>query len=188
MKRKTNFYLRRLHSFTGVVPIGIFLFMHLTENFSVLLEESYSFLGTLVLITESPIYYRIKMLCLDLPLLFHVIYGIYLYTVSKVDIKNYKTVESVKFYLQRITGVVVLIFVFAHISPLVTDSLNEPLVLIFYLVGAISTVFHFTNGLSAAAMTWGICITEKSQKKFDTATNVLFVILSVCVTVTAILL
>ncbi len=188
MKTKSNFYLRRLHSFTGIVPIGIFLTMHILENVSELLGDGNKILMALAQVVESPVYNMIKILCLVFPLAFHMIYGIYICTKTKSDVKNYKTVDSFKFYAQRVTGFISILFGLSHMRPPIMESMDNPLVFTLYLIGTFSIIFHFTNGIFSASMTWGFCIGEKEQKKLKIATNILFIILCTGATIIAILL
>ena len=37
---------------------------------------------------------------------------------------------------------------------------------LFYMLGVTLLVFHFANGLWTAAITWGVTITEKAQKRW----------------------
>jgi succinate dehydrogenase / fumarate reductase cytochrome b subunit len=48
----------------------------------------------------------------------------------------------------------------------------------FYIVGVISAIFHFANGLWSFAVSWGLTITPKSQKIMTYVTLVIFVVLS----------
>ena len=40
---------------------------------------------------------------------------------------------------------------------------------VFYLVGVLSIVFHFANGLWTAAITWGLTISSRSQQRWGYA-------------------
>jgi succinate dehydrogenase / fumarate reductase cytochrome b subunit len=44
-------------------------------------------------------------------------------------------------------------------------ALQSPIVLLFYLVGALACVFHFANGLWTMGITWGVWISPPAQAR-----------------------
>lgn len=97
------------------------------------------------------------------------------------------------FALQRITGIVTLIFIVWHVwetrvqkalgvvevnYSLMESILSSPFMFWFYVVGVISTVFHFSNGLWGFMVTWGITQSPKSQKITTYGVVVVFLVLS----------
>ena len=50
----------------------------------------------------------------------------------------------------------------------------------FYLVGIISAIFHFANGLWSFLVSWGITVSPRSQVISTYVTIVIFVALSIC--------
>ncbi len=48
----------------------------------------------------------------------------------------------------------------------------------FYIVGVLSTIFHFSNGLWSFAVTWGITVSPRSQRIATFVTMGVFVVLS----------
>lgn len=96
------------------------------------------------------------------------------------------------FVLQRITGIVTLIFVSWHVwqtriaaqmgaevnFDMMADILSSPIMLGFYIVGVLSTIFHFSNGLWSFAVTWGITVSPRSQRIATFVTMGVFVVLS----------
>ena len=97
------------------------------------------------------------------------------------------------FLLQRVTGVITLIFVAWHVwqtriqvalgseanFQMMHDILSSPVMFWFYLVGIISAIFHFTNGLGTFLISWGVTMSPRSQVITTYVTMVLFVVLSV---------
>jgi len=53
------------------------------------------------------------------------------------------------------------------------------LVVLLYVVGAMSVVFHWSNGLWTAAITWGLTISETAQKRWAWICGGLFVVLTI---------
>ncbi|TDM10652.1 succinate dehydrogenase cytochrome b558 subunit [Macrococcus lamae] len=176
-KPEQSFALRRLHSLIGVLPIGVFLLQHLFVNhFAVYGPESFNkasdFMGNLPLklILETVIIY--------IPILFHAIYGVYIAFTARNNIGHYSTFRNWMFLLQRVTGVITFIFIAVHVwqtrvqvafghhvdYSMMHDLFANPFYIGFYIIGILSTVFHFANGLWSFAVTWGITQNEKSQR------------------------
>ena len=129
-----------------------------------------------------------------IPLLFHAIYGIYLSFISKPNAHVYKYKRNISFLLQRVTGIITFIFVIYHVWSLriipvisgnevnhqvVGEHLANPVMMIFYMAGVLSTTYHFTNGISTALITWGLTIGPSSQKTVRNLCFGLFIILTV---------
>jgi len=182
------YFLRRLHSVSGIVPLGIFLAEHLfTNSMAVLGPESFN--GAVKLLHSLPYLWLIELLFIFLPLAYHAIFGLYLIFGAKNNFLAYNYYRNWMFYLQRVTAVIMLVFVVWHVLTLrfgegeinfatVSAYLEHPWVLGAYLVGLFSTLFHFCNGLSTFLITWGITVGEKSQLTVSRAVVVLFVVLS----------
>jgi len=192
MATQRDFFYRRLHSLLGVIPIGVFLVQHLVVNhFAVYGEESFNkaagFMGNLpfVLVLETVIIY--------LPILFHAILGVYIVFVARNNVKKYGFFRNWMFYLQRITGVVTLVFIAWHVwetrvqiglgnaevnYSLMEGILTNPVMFWFYVVGVLSTTFHFANGLWSFLVSWGITQSPRSQKIATYATLLVFLAIS----------
>jgi succinate dehydrogenase / fumarate reductase cytochrome b subunit len=55
---------------------------------------------------------------------------------------------------------------------------SNPFMIVFYVVGVVSTIFHFANGLWSFAVSWGITVTPRSQLISTYVTIALFLALS----------
>ncbi|MBY7143224.1 succinate dehydrogenase cytochrome b558 subunit [Virgibacillus sp. NKC19-3] len=188
MAGQREFYYRRLHSLLGVVPIGIFLVQHLIVNhFAVYGEESFNkaagFMGGL------PFVLLLEIFVIYLPILFHAVLGVYIVFVTRNNKRSYGYLRNWLFYLQRFTGIVTLIFIVWHVwetriqigmgnvdlnYSLMEGILTNPIMFWFYVIGVLSTTFHFANGLWSFLVTWGITQSPKSQKISTYATLILF--------------
>ncbi|WP_249870940.1 succinate dehydrogenase cytochrome b558 subunit [Oceanobacillus saliphilus] len=178
MAEQREFFYRRLHSFLGVVPIGIFLVQHLIVNhFAVYGEESFNqaagFMGGL------PFVLLLEIFVIYLPILFHAILGVYIVFTARNNVSRYGFFRNWMFKIQRITGIITLIFIVWHVFEtrvqiglgnaeanysLMEGILTNPFMFWFYVIGVISTVFHFANGLWSFLVTWGITQSPKSQR------------------------
>ncbi|OZU89790.1 succinate dehydrogenase [Virgibacillus indicus] len=192
MAEHREFFSRRLHSLLGVIPIGIFLVQHLVVNhFAVYGEESFNkaagFMAGLpfVLLLETFVIY--------LPILFHAVLGVYIVFVARNNPRNYGYFRNWMFYLQRITGIITLVFIAWHVwetriqigmgnvelnYSLMENILSNPFMFWFYIIGVISAVFHFSNGLWSFLVSWGITQSPKSQKIATYATVLVFLAVS----------
>ena len=72
---RNHFLMRRLHSLTGIVPIGLFLINHLLANSTAWLGAGH-FNHHITLIHDLPWLKYIEVLFIFLPLAFHGLYGL----------------------------------------------------------------------------------------------------------------
>ncbi|MFM9957098.1 MAG: succinate dehydrogenase [Phycisphaerales bacterium] len=124
------FLLRRLHSLTGVIPIGVFLIVHLTTNSSILWglidskKQAYGHAGVATFqhevnfIHSMPFLILIEIFGLWLPIAFHSILGVYYAVSGKGNTSNYGYAANWRYRLQRISGYVGVLFLFYHVATL----------------------------------------------------------------------
>ena len=111
--RRANF-LRKLHSFAGVFPLGIFLCFHMCVNYSANWGTTpYDTMGSFM--AHMPYKVVLETFVIFLPLLFHALYGVYISLTSSVTVKRYRYFRNWCYVLQRIAGIVTLLFVIWHI-------------------------------------------------------------------------
>ncbi|MFD1206546.1 MULTISPECIES: succinate dehydrogenase cytochrome b558 subunit [Sporosarcina] len=192
MSRESDFYLRRLHSLLGVIPVGLFVTQHLVVNhFATRGEEAFNnasnFMGNL------PFVLFLEWFIIYIPLMFHAFYGVYIAFTAKNNVQRYGTFRNWMFLLQRVTGVFLVIFIAWHIYEtriqkalgtevnfdMMADILSNPFMLIFYIAGVLSATFHLANGLWSFCYQWGITQSPRSQKIVTYVTIIAFLALSV---------
>ncbi|ATD30075.1 succinate dehydrogenase cytochrome b558 subunit [Macrococcoides bohemicum] len=172
-----SFALRRLHSLLGVIPLGVFLIQHLVINhFAVNSPEAFNNASDFM--WNLPFKIVLETLVIYLPILFHAIYGVYIAFTSKNNVTHYSTFRNWMFLLQRITGIIAFIFIAIHVwqtrvqaalghhinYDMMADLFNSPINVIGYVIGIVSVIFHFSNGLWSFAVSWGITQSDRSQK------------------------
>lgn len=172
-----SFALRRLHSLLGVIPLGVFLIQHLVINhFAVNSPEAFNNASDFM--WNLPFKIVLETLVIYLPILFHAIYGVYIAFTSKNNVTKYSTFRNWMFLLQRLTGIIAFIFIAIHVwqtrvqaalghhinYDMMADLFNNPINVIGYVIGIVSVIFHFSNGLWSFAVSWGITQSDKSQK------------------------
>ena len=186
------FFNRRLHSLLGVIPVGVYLTLHLVVNhFATKGVEAYNsaveFMGNL------PFLIFLEIFVIYLPILYHAIYGLYVAFTAKSNVNNFNTFRNWMFVLQRITGVIILIFIVWHVwetriaaafgadvnFEMMENIVSNPFMLGFYIVGIVCAVFHFANGLWSFCVSWGITVTPRSQQISTYITMGIFVVLSI---------
>ncbi|MEH7074827.1 succinate dehydrogenase cytochrome b558 subunit [Neobacillus drentensis] len=191
MAGNREFVYRRLHSLLGVIPIGIFVMQHLVVNhYATEGVESFNkaanFMGNL------PFRYVLETVIIYLPILFHAIYGLYIAFTAKNNASQYGFFRNWMFLLQRVSGVITLIFITWHVwetriaaafgnevnFQMMQDILSSPFMFAFYVIGIISAIFHFANGLWSFLVSWGITVSPRSQVISTYVTIVIFLALS----------
>ncbi|WP_426983407.1 succinate dehydrogenase cytochrome B558 [Bacillus cabrialesii] len=191
MSGNREFYFRRLHSLLGVIPVGIFLIQHLVVNqFAARGAEAFN--SAAHFMDSLPFRYALEIFIIFLPLIYHAVYGVYIAFTAKNNTGQYSYMRNWLFVLQRVTGIITLIFVSWHVwqtriaaqmgaevnFDMMANILSSPAMLGFYIVGVLSTIFHFSNGLWSFAVTWGITVTPRSQRISTYVTLIIFVALS----------
>ncbi|MFL6554874.1 MAG: succinate dehydrogenase cytochrome b558 subunit [Bacillus sp. (in: firmicutes)] len=191
MAGNREFVYRRLHSLLGVIPIGIFVMQHLVVNhYATVGVESFNkaanFMGNL------PFRYVLETVIIYLPILFHAIYGLYIAFTAKNNASQYGYFRNWMFMLQRVSGVITLIFITWHVwetriaaafgnevnFQMMENILSSPFMFAFYVIGIISAIFHFANGLWSFLVSWGITVSPRSQVISTYVTIIIFLALS----------
>jgi succinate dehydrogenase / fumarate reductase cytochrome b subunit len=195
--RRNHFLLRRLHSLTGIVPVGGFMLFHLYEN-SRALQGAEAYNETILHINTMPFVTVLEIFLILLPLYFHALYGIYIAADAKHNVTNYGYGRNWAFFFQRLTGLITFFFVTAHIwhfrvqkllgvyatgtampglpdYNVVATAFSNNLVLVGYIIGIVAASYHLANGIYTFLITWGITINAKSQRVSNIVTNAAFV-------------
>lgn len=191
-----------MHSLSGIFPVGIFLVFHLFANsVSIFSADNYNLI--INFLRSLPFVELIEWAGIFLPIIFHAAYGIIIYTTAKPNHFQYRYSANLRYVFQRLTGLIALVYIAFHIIQFKTvhnldynyvaeslasyqmidilpsiPFLNPFSVYWFYVIGLVSTIYHFCNGIWSFCITWGITIGSKSQNAVLAASSVLFVVLS----------
>ncbi|MCE5089436.1 succinate dehydrogenase [Staphylococcus devriesei] len=199
-KSKNEFYLRRIHSLLGIIPIGAFLIVHLMVNHQAT-QGAEAFNKASAFMESLPFLIVVELVLIYIPILYHGLYGIHIAFTAKENIGHYSLFRNWMFALQRLTGIITFVFVFVHLwqthlqkvffgkevnYDLMHATLQSPLWVVIYIICIIAVVFHFSNGLWSFLVTWGILQSKKSQRVFTWVSLAVFLVLSY-IGVTAIL-
>ena len=189
-----HFYLRRLHSLSGVLPIGFYMLFHVyLANISILAgHRAFDWVAETLEATPWFLLLLIEIFALWLPIAFHGIYGLFIVREAEHNFTTYPSHRNIYYSLQRFTGVIAFLFLAFHMYttrfynyffgvPInyatMHGWISNPLVFGIYLVGVLACVFHLTNGISTFCITWGITVGVRSQRAVVAASTVLFVAL-----------
>ncbi len=190
-----HFVLRRLHSLTGIFPIGVFLLEHLYTNAKAQYGPA-AFDQAERNLWSIPYLWIAEVFLIALPLLFHGIYGFFITYEGDTfrPAPGYRArYRSLAYLLQRVTGVVVFAFIVFHVwntrvqwalggaAPdygYMARYLAPAAVKAFYVIGILCTCYHFANGCFNVCTKWGITLSAQAQQRVVGASLALFVALS----------
>jgi succinate dehydrogenase / fumarate reductase cytochrome b subunit len=128
--------IRRLHSLSGVFPIGLFLIPHLTTNSSILWGKALNgakfedrgidaagagvatFQHEVDFIHGLPALIFIEVFVLWLPILFHAGVGVWFARTGRFNTTRYAYQDNWRYVWQRLSGYLGVLFIFMHISSL----------------------------------------------------------------------
>lgn len=190
-----EFLLRRLHSLSGVIPIGAYMVIHLLTNATVLDSPAAYQKNVYAIHSLGVILPLIEWVFIFIPILFHAIYGVLMIRGSVPNNSTYKYTSNIRYTLQRATGMIAFAFIVWHVfhmhgwfhADAWMHKVAEPLggglfrpynatstgaeamrlsllVPILYMIGVLSCVFHFANGIWTFGITWGIWVTPAAQR------------------------
>lgn len=188
-----DFWIRRIHSLSGVVAIGAFLLEHIF-TVSTVIGGPANFDKSVAALASMPFLVPIEIIAIGLPIAFHGILGVVYALKAKNNPTQYGYWNNWMFYLQRITAYIAFVFIIWHVWTLrivgkamgghligydfMHKVLSDPLTFALYVIGLLSSVFHFTNGLWGFSITWGIVAGPRGQRVVSIATMALFVLIS----------
>jgi succinate dehydrogenase / fumarate reductase cytochrome b subunit len=185
-----SYLMHKLHSLTGIVPIGLFLIFHLTMN-SYSLRGEAEFNTVVKAIGYTPLVVFVEWVAIFIPILFHAAYGFVIAMQAQGpggNLQHYKYGRNALFYLQRVSGIVALAFLVYHVwttwgvkkayelagnhelgyqaisYAAMTWRFENIGYLLVYVVGVGASAFHLGNGIFSFAIRWGLAIGKEAQK------------------------
>ena len=189
-----SFLLRRLHSLSGIVPIGVFLVEHFFSNaFATNGWQSYA--DQVKFLTGLPFVLWLEIIGIYITLAYHSVYGFYIWNGGKSNVSDYPWAGNFMYSAQRWTGAITFFYIGWHTYTMrfsgihllthsqaafhkVQAELQNPWALAAYVVGIVAASWHFAYGLYLFCAKWGITVSERSRRRFGfvcTAIAVLFI-------------
>ena len=75
----TSFLLRRLHSLTGIIPVGAFLFEHILISNATAISGPDAYARQVSFLANLPLVFFLELFGIWIPILFHGLYGFYIW-------------------------------------------------------------------------------------------------------------
>lgn len=186
IKFSNTFLLRKLHQLTGIVPLGLFFFVHMYTN-SAAINGAGVFNKHVQDIHDIPYLLLIEIFGIFIPLIFHSVYGILISSEAKPNALNYGYARNWFYIFQRVTGIFLFFFLFFHILnfrfglipglnvvpvaghadqayAIVSGEFHHGWIMVLYILGVLATAWHLAYGIWLFAVDWGLVIGEKAQK------------------------
>jgi len=178
----TSFIWRKLHSLLGVIPIGAFLLEHLLSNFEALKGPA-AYAAQVKFLNSLPLVRVLEWVFIFLPLLYHGIYGVYIWIRGKSNVVYYPWAGNWMYVAQRYTGLIAFAYILQHVlrqrflgislpeNPgaafaKVQHELANPWMLAVYIIAMIAICWHFAYGIWLFAAKWGITPGETARRRF----------------------
>jgi succinate dehydrogenase / fumarate reductase cytochrome b subunit len=196
---RENYVLHKLHSLTGIVPIGFYMVQHITLN-SFSLAGPDKFNGVIHFFETVPphLLLGVEIFVLWLPMLFHAVYGTMIAFRARPNYfaAKYRWSENRMFEWQRWTGILLFIFLIYHVisttgvkymqgvehieyaAMAAKFTSNLYLELVVYLLGTAAAAYHLAYGIWNFCIRWGITISERAQRNIAVISGLVFVLLT----------
>src|ERR1700751_1114653 len=167
-----SFLLRRLHSLSGIVPVGLFLIEHFISN-AFATNGSAAYTKQVELLSSFPFVVLLELFGIWLPILYHALYGFYIWYRGESNVSDYPWAGNWKFAAQRWTGAIAFFYMAWHTWHLrfsgvhiltypgsafgkVQAEFQHTWAIAFYALGIVCASWHFAYGLWLFAAKWGI--------------------------------
>ncbi|MGI9471397.1 MAG: succinate dehydrogenase cytochrome b558 subunit [Rubripirellula sp.] len=110
-----EFAIRRIHSLLGIIPLGLYMTVHLATNAS-LLNGPETFQRAVYMIhSPGKLLPLIEWGLIFTPLIFHAVMGVWIAKSGKSNSSQYRFRSNKRYTWQRWTGFIALIYLFFHI-------------------------------------------------------------------------
>lgn len=192
-----DFLIRRLHSLSGLVPVGAYMVIHLMTNASVLDSPNAYQRSVYMIHSLGGLLWVVEWLFIFIPLLFHAIIGVVIIQGGLPNSTTYRYGKNIRYTLQRATGMIALLFILWHVfhmhgwfhfqwwmtnivEPLgggqfkafnaassLGRAMNGFVMPLLYAIGILACVFHLANGIWTMGITWGVWVSPVAQRRAD---------------------
>ena len=177
-----SFLWRKLHSLSGLIPIGAFLIEHILSNVEAL-NGPLAYGHQVRLLNSLPQVRVLEWTFIFIPLAFHALYGLWIALRGRATVNIYPWAGNWGYLTQRITGLIAFAYIIQHVwrqrfsgvmlpehpgaaFAKVQHELHNPWMLALYIVAMIATCWHFSYGIWLFAAKWGITPGDRARKRF----------------------
>jgi succinate dehydrogenase / fumarate reductase cytochrome b subunit len=190
-----SFFLRRLHSLTGIIPVGAFLLEHILFSNAVAINGPRPYAEQVKLLGSLPLVLFLEAFGIWLPIAYHALYGFYIWYRGEGNTVAYPWQGNWMYTVQRWTGGIVFFYIAWHIWHLRFDGIDlhafpgasfgkvqAELVVAwqfaFYVVGLLAASWHFAYGIWLFCAKWGITTGERARTRLLAVCLLLFLVMS----------
>ncbi|MGC2056971.1 MAG: succinate dehydrogenase [Candidatus Sulfotelmatobacter sp.] len=178
-----SFFWRRLHSLTGIVPVGAFLFEHILISNSTAITGPDAYARQVSFLANLPLVFFLELFGIWIPIAFHALYGFYFWYRGDGNTIEYPWTGNWMYTAQRWTGGIAFVYIVWHTWTMrfsgvdlhaypyasfgkVQAELLNPALFLFFVVGLIAASWHFAYGIWLFCAKWGIVSGERAQRRF----------------------
>ncbi len=175
----SSFVRSRLGSLLAVLPLGVWTFAHVWNNLSAF--DGAEAWEKSVTSYPHPFAQLVTSIVVLLPLVLHIAWGTGRLLTSRPNNVHYPTFANLKYLLQRLSAIGVLLFIGAHIwlamlNPRLMHGHAESFAdishemrthtptLVVYVLGTLGVAYHLGNGLGTFAMSWGVSSSKRGLR------------------------
>jgi succinate dehydrogenase / fumarate reductase cytochrome b subunit len=188
-----SFLLRKLHSLSGIIPIGAFLVEHIVSNFEAM-NGPLAYAQQVKFLNSLPLVRVLEWAFIFIPLAFHGIYGVVIAFKGRQNVNVYPWAGNWGYLTQRVTGLIAFVYIIQHVwrqrfsgvmlpehpgaaFHKVQVELSNPWMLAIYVIAMAATCWHFSYGIWLFAAKWGITPGDKARKRFGYVCAVVGIVL-----------
>jgi succinate dehydrogenase / fumarate reductase cytochrome b subunit len=178
----TSFVLRRLHSLSGIVPVGAFLFEHILISNSTAISGPEAYARQVSFLANLPLVFFLELFGIWLPIAFHAGYGFYIWYRGDGNTVSYPWSGNWMYTAQRWTGGIAFVYIVWHTYTMrftgvdlhlhpelsfgkVQQEVTHTLLFLFYLAGLVAASWHFAYGIWLFCAKWGIVSGANAQQR-----------------------
>jgi succinate dehydrogenase / fumarate reductase cytochrome b subunit len=186
---------KQVLSLFGIVPLGVYVVLHLWTNLTSL-QGARAFNLAVTNSRNHPAFLFLEIFGLGIPLVAHTIIGLIETRRMRPNNARYGFFNNLEYLLQRLSALGLVLFIGAHVwkarlfpEELTPDGheswmgmhngLSEPITFIVYVLGMLGISYHLANGVRTAAMRWGLAVSPRGQARAQMVSAGVFVLLLV---------
>ncbi len=109
-----SFVLRRLHSLSGIIPVGAFLFEHILVSNSTAITGPDAYARQVSFLANLPLVFFLELFGIWLPIAFHALYGFYIWYRGDGNTIQYPWSGNWMYTAQRWTGGIAFAYILWH--------------------------------------------------------------------------
>jgi len=176
-----SFLWRRLHSLSGIFPVGAFLVEHFVSN-AFATNGPHAYADEVKFLTGIPFLIWVETLFIYIPIAYHALYGFWIWYRGESNVGDYSFIGNWGYTIQRWTGAIAFFYMlwhtitmrfmgvhlvgggFANAFGKVQLQLSAGYAMAFFIIGIACASVHFSYGLWLFCAKWGITAGEKGRR------------------------